>query len=589
MKICPQCSLKYPDAEERCFVDKTPLKPMDDPRIGAVLKGRYEIEAPLGEGGMAVVYRARNTLVERPVAVKVMNSNLKGDEALRERFRREAKNAAAVAHPNIVDIHDYGEMDDGTPFLVMELLEGETLNKVIDRGPIPPMRVVTLGVQVARGLARAHDFDVIHRDLKPENIFLADTDGPPLVKLLDFGIARSMHDSRLTNAGEIFGTPQYMAPERVTSLDAGAPADLYSLGCILFEMTTGRLPFRSEDIPGYFIQHMRDTPPVPSELVDDLPPPLEAIILQLLEKKPEDRPVDAHAVVKELEVLAPEGTVEARESAPSLTTVQKATSAPRTLPPATLERWAHRAALFEQMLDRAFPEGSAPDDQVQALETIRGVLKEMREVRAAGLEEQRMLEAMEANATETRERLGHAVHVLGVDLSEAREAARQAHKDVQPYLDADEAAREAYEDAHRRYVGERGAEPLERPARAHVEAARALAVALDHWSKTVGQAEKARTWLAAKDREVTDLQFQVDALRKGLDGVETTYEEEREATEDALRVHSERIGDLERRLVDLGGVFVEPLREHEALGDLFDRLETEGAPAVGSAPLSSAS
>src|SRR5262249_39356101 len=151
-------------------------------------------------------------------------SHLVRDQALVERFRREAKNAAAVAHPNIVDVLDYGETDDGVPFLVMELLDGEPLSDIIARGPIPPPQVAALGLEIAKGLARAHDFQVLHRDLKPENIVVCrDEQGRLTVpKLLDFGIARSMHDQRLTGAGEIFGTPQYMAPERVTSLDAGA-------------------------------------------------------------------------------------------------------------------------------------------------------------------------------------------------------------------------------------------------------------------------------------------------------------------------------------------------------------------------------
>ena len=284
MKICPSCGLKYPNENDRCFVDKSVLEPMKDERIGTLLKGRYEIEAPLGEGGMAVVYRARNTLVERPVAVKVMNANLAGDASLKERFRREAKNAAAVAHPNIIEIFDHGETEQGTPYLVMEILDGEPLDQIISRGPMPPGQVASLGVQVARGLARAHDFDVLHRDLKPENIFICrGADGAlSIPKLLDFGIARSMHDSRLTSAGQIFGTPQYMAPERVTSIDAGPAADLYALGVILFEMVTGRLPFLSNDIPGFFIKHMQEAPPKPSLLVPEVPRRLEALILELL-------------------------------------------------------------------------------------------------------------------------------------------------------------------------------------------------------------------------------------------------------------------------------------------------------------------
>ena len=232
MKICPACALKYPDSEPRCFVDNSELRAMDDPRIGTLLAGRYQIESQLGEGGMAVVYRARSALVDRPVAVKIMNAALVRDASLKERFRREAKTSAAIAHPNIVEILDYGE-EEGVPYLVMELLDGMSLDKMIERQPLPIPMVATLGAQLARGLARAHDFSVIHRDLKPENVFVARMEGgKPLVKILDFGIARSLHDQRLTSAGQIFGTPQYMAPERVGSIDAGPAADLYA--CLLY-------------------------------------------------------------------------------------------------------------------------------------------------------------------------------------------------------------------------------------------------------------------------------------------------------------------------------------------------------------------
>lgn len=582
MKVCPTCGLEYPDENDRCFVDKAALEAMPDERIGALLKGRYQIEAPLGEGGMATVYRARNTLVERPVAVKIMSAHLKTDKALKERFRREAKNAAAVAHPNIIEIFDHGETDDGTPFLVMEILDGQPLDVLIERGPMPAGLVATIGVQVARGLGRAHDFDVLHRDLKPENIFVCrGADGNlSIPKILDFGIARSMHDSRLTSAGEIFGTPQYMAPERVTSIDAGASADLYALGVILFEMVTGRLPFESKDIPGFFIKHMQEAPPRPSQLVPDVPRRLEELILELLAKKPEERPVDAHAVAKALEALVPQG-VQAAMPAPTSSSSSRIPAAAPTLPPTTLERWAQRTALFDQMMHRAFPGGSAPPQQVQALAEIRSILARVHELRSAGLKEQRKLEQMEAHAREGRERLGNAVHVLGEDLSNAREAARSAHKDVQPYFDAESSAKEAYQKAHRKLAGAGGAWPIEEPTQAAASAAREMAEALDRWYLAKSAAEKAHRWVDAKQREVADLEFQVDALRAQLERLESNNEDERSTAEDQLRAHGEEMSALERRLTELGSVFVEPLRTRHDLGDLFARLQQEGTPAAG--------
>ena len=581
MKICPECGLKYPNDNQRCFVDKAELQSMPDERIGMLLKGRYQIEEQLGEGGMAIVYRARNTLVERPVAVKIMNPHLVHDRALKERFRREAKNAAAVAHPNIIDIVDHGETDDGTSYLVMELLDGECLDKLIERGPMSGGQVASIGVQVARGLARAHDFDVLHRDLKPENIFVCrDTSGAlSIPKILDFGIGRSMSDSRLTNAGEIFGTPQYMAPERVTSIDAGAPADLYALGVIFFEMATGRLPFISEDVPGFFIQHMTAEPPKPSQLVPEIPRRLEELILALLQKKPEDRPVDAHAVVKMLEPLVPEGAGEPMP--PSFSTTQRVTVLAPTLPPTTLEKWAGRTALFDQMLRRAYEGANAPPEQVGALEQMRKILARIHELRGAGLKEQRKLEQMEKQAKEGRERLGHAVHVLAEDLSNAREAHRGALKDIQPYVDAERGARASYVRSHEKWLSLGGATVLEKPSPAAAHAARELAESVDRWVLAEGAGQKAHRWVEGKQRELADTEFQVTALRGQLERLEGGYEEERMGAEVTLAVNGEEVGELEQRLTELGATFVEPLRARRDLGDLFARLSQEGTPAAG--------
>jgi serine/threonine-protein kinase len=258
MKACPQCHIRYPADAVYCFLDGASLVAFRDPLIGTTIAGRYLIEDMLGEGGMATVYRARHKLVDRPCAVKVMNPGLATDPKVRERFRREARSAQSLAHPNVIEIFDQGELPDGTPYIVMELLEGQTLAAVVEKGAIPPPRAVPLMIQISRGIARAHDLGVVHRDLKPENIFVCRRlDGSDLVKILDFGIARSRSDSRLTNAGELFGTPQYLAPERITGGETGPSVDLYALGVIFFEMATGKLPFEANDPPSFLIKHMK--------------------------------------------------------------------------------------------------------------------------------------------------------------------------------------------------------------------------------------------------------------------------------------------------------------------------------------------
>ncbi len=575
MRICPRCQLKYPDDNARCFVDGAALEPMPDERIGTTLAGRYLIESAIGEGGMATVYRARHTLVDRPVAIKVMAKHLTKDASLRERFRREAKNSASLAHPNIIEILDTGETDDGTAFMVMELLDGASLGSALEQhGAMPAARVAELGLQIARGLARAHDFQVVHRDLKPDNIFLhRGRDGRTIVKLLDFGIARSLHDSRLTSAGEIFGTPQYMAPERVMSIDAGPLADLYAVGIIFFEMLTGQLPFHADTLPGILIKHMQEAPPKLSSLAPDVPRRLEELVMKLLAKKPEDRPVDAHQVIKELLPLVPaEVASEARMPTPAATILRNV--AP-TLPPTTLERWARRAAVFEQMLRRAYPNSVPPPELVQALAQLKTVIVRINELRSLGLKEQRKLDAVESNAREARTRLGHAVDTLGVDLSSAREASRAARLEVQPYFDTDRVAQEAYVQTHKRLIEPGWHLGVSVPSAEVVQTLRDTAETMDRWLLSRGAAEKAQLWLASKEREVTDLGFQFDALRAQRQRVEQQFEADHAELEVNLIENGKQIEKLDQELMALGGQLAAPLRPRGELGDLFVELETD--------------
>jgi serine/threonine-protein kinase len=580
MKVCPTCQLRYQNDDERCFADSSLLVPMQDARIGTVLNGRFLVEAQLGEGGMAVVYRARSTLVERIVALKVMNREMARDPKMMERFRREAKNTAALSHPNIVEIQDYGEAEDGAPYLVMELLDGQPLDKIIARGPMPASHVATLGAHIARGLARAHDFAVVHRDLKPENVFVTRApSGRGIAKILDFGIARSMHDPRLTSAGQIFGTPQYMAPERVTSIDTGPPADLYALGIMLFEMVTGRLPFTGTDVTAFLVAHLREPPPRPSTFVPNIPRRLEELILKLLEKRPEDRPVDAHQVDKELTALAPpeEATADLADSHVSI--LPRPPSA--TLPPAAMDQWAQRALIFEEMLRRAYATQAAPGAVTDALGAIHGNLQRIEGLRASALREQRKLESMEQLARDGRQRLGYAMNTLGTDLSQARSAARQAEAEVRPYFEPVTAAERTYRDAFRKLGALGGVTEASAPSAGMVAGLREVADAMDRWLLARGTAEKARAWVESKSRDVKDLEFQTDALRAQLEKLETSYEEERRSTEETMATSGREIETLGQELNALGTRFLTPLRGRRDLSDLFARLESSGTPAAG--------
>ncbi len=255
--------------------------------IGAVLLNRYRLDAELGRGGMGVVYRAHDTLLDRDVAVKVLSATGLGSEG-RARLLHEARAAAQLNHPNIVGVYDAGEAES-VPFIVMELVEGESLHS---RRPAALDEILSLARQMCVALEHAHAHGIIHRDLKPENVLIT-SDG--IAKLMDFGLARS-GTSRISTEGAIVGTVFYLAPEQALGQAIDGRADLYALGVMLYELTTGRLPFTGDDPLAIISQHIH-APVVPARTHRaDLPPALETIILKLLSKTPEDRFASAREV-----------------------------------------------------------------------------------------------------------------------------------------------------------------------------------------------------------------------------------------------------------------------------------------------------
>ncbi len=571
MKSCPKCNLRYPDESTFCFVDGATLEPLKDPRIGTTIAGRYVIEAVLGEGGMATVYRARHALVDRPCAVKVLNPALARDKLVRERFRREAKSAKKIAHPNVIDIFDEGDTGDGTAFMVMELLDGAPLDSLVSNGPMPLARALPIMIQVARGIARAHDLEVIHRDLKPENIYIAHRkDGSDLVKLLDFGIARSAQDSRLTGVGEVFGTPQYMAPERITSIDAGGSQDLYALGVIFFEMLTGQLPFDANDVPSFLLKHLKEPPPTIASKGVKVPPELEQLVLSLMAKDPKQRPVDAHKVHNEIVAIAQRNGI---APPPEIDAEQRAGRAPAaTLPPVTLDHWVRRLLVFEQMLSKAFPRG-APQEQRNLLEKARGLVTEITQIRAASVAVQRTLEGVEQKLREGRERFGRAVDALGVDASRARDDARTAREGVEPYSVAVKQAAQMANEIHGEVLHWEGRSGMQMPYRELAAAYRKMADLVDHWTQAVDLEKQAIAWAEAKEQEVTDLDFQIQELRTHLQQFEAGIEQEHLTLEQKVATQGQRAGELEQALMEVAAIFCAPLRERPELGPLFTELE----------------
>ncbi len=250
-----------------------------------VLAGRYELGPLLGQGGMARVHRGLDRQLRRPVAVKVLAPPLDRDKAFVERFRREARAAAGLSHPNIVAVFDNGS-DDGTHYIVTELVDGETLAERLRRdGPMPPPEAIEVAVDVCHALAAAHERGVVHRDIKPGNVMLL-PDGR--VKVVDFGIARAAGSDTLTGTGEVFGSSAYLSPEQASGGSGDQRSDLYALGCVLYEMLTGEVPFRADTPVATMYLHVNEDPPRPST-VRPVPAELEDVVMRCLEKDPKRR------------------------------------------------------------------------------------------------------------------------------------------------------------------------------------------------------------------------------------------------------------------------------------------------------------
>ena len=289
-------------------------------KAGDQLLGRYELHSRIASGGMGTVFEATDGRLGRRVAVKILRTELAADPKFVERFRREARAVAALAHPNIATVFDYGE-SDGRHFIVMELAGGRDLERVIaDDGPLDPSRAVRIAEQICDALGHAHAAGVVHRDVKPANVIVADHD---LVKVTDLGIARAVGDSTLTATGNVLGSAHYLSPEQAEGNPATASSDLYALGIVIFEMLTGAVPFTGSSPVGVAMRHLTDRVPPPSSVNPGLPPRLDEVVATATARAPSDRYPTAAAMALALQ--------DAIEAAPATT----AEMTPRAAPPTT--------------------------------------------------------------------------------------------------------------------------------------------------------------------------------------------------------------------------------------------------------------
>lgn len=253
---------------------------------GTTLGGRYELIEIIGEGGMSTVYKARDRVLDRIVAVKILREEFSQDKGFVASFKTEALSAASISHPNIVNIYDVGSEND-VYYIVMEFVDGQTLKSIIRRqGPLSVERAVDIAIMVCDGVHHAHEKGIIHRDIKPQNILITEHG---MVKVADFGIARAVSSSTLTYGNNIVGSVHYFSPEQARGEAINRTADIYSIGCVLYEMLTGKVPFNADSPITVALMHINDEPPSPRAINPEIPPALEAIIFKAMAKLPAQR------------------------------------------------------------------------------------------------------------------------------------------------------------------------------------------------------------------------------------------------------------------------------------------------------------
>ncbi|WP_101947205.1 protein kinase [Mycobacterium sp. 3519A] len=274
-----------------------------DPLIGAVLDGRYRVEVMIATGGMSAVYRGLDLRLDRPVALKVMDSRYAGDHQFLTRFQREARAVARLKDPGLVAVYDQG-IDGQHPFLVMELIEGGTLRELLrERGPMPPHAVAAVLRPVLSGLAVAHRAGLVHRDIKPENVLISD-DGE--VKIADFGLVRAVAEAKITSTSVILGTAAYLSPEQVSTGDAGPRSDVYSVGILAYELLTGVTPFTGDSALAVAYQRMDNDVAPPSRRIAGVPAQFDELVAHATAREPADRYADAHDMGADLEAIVAE-------------------------------------------------------------------------------------------------------------------------------------------------------------------------------------------------------------------------------------------------------------------------------------------
>ena len=430
IKICPKCLETFPGDSAFCPFHGVVLVRSEDEWIGKTIDNRFQIVEKIGEGGMGKVYKAVQSHPERFVAIKILPANAMMDASKRRRFEREGLAVSMIQHDKIVKIYDAGECEQGNPFLAMEYLQGKALEIAMLGGPLPVERAINIMKQVCEALGPTHALGIVHRDLKPGNIFLVNTrDGSDFVKILDFGIAFLTSEPRLTDKGIVIGTPEYMSPELVTGKDMGPASDLYSLGCVAYEMLSGEPPFYHRVPSKIMVMQARKKPKPLIDIAEGIPPALSGIVMKLLEKDPGKRQQDAYIVISELSSVK----VESEAARP---TVPQGEDRKQNQVPTITSGPLGRSALWKTYVSGARTMAKKAE-KAEKQKVNMAILEEMEELcfEMEGIEKQQAalsatMEKIEGEKTDSISKLRHALEVLAREISDQNKILAAVTKEI---------------------------------------------------------------------------------------------------------------------------------------------------------------
>jgi serine/threonine-protein kinase len=510
---------------------------------------------------MGVVYRASHQVIARDVAIKFLHPRFTRDVTSRKRFLGEARAANQINHENIIDITDFGETEDGLVYLVMEYLQGRALDEEIAGRPMSPVRALRIAIQIAAGLGRAHELDVIHRDVKPGNVFLVRrrSEGDT-VKLLDFGIARFERELRITDRGTLLGTPEYIAPEQVRTGEVSPHTDLYALGCVLFEMLVGEPPFRGSNMTEVLVKQLRDAPDAPSLRVPALTPELDALVLKMLHKDPVRRHRDAYHLVEDLRVQL-EAAHEALSQRPP--SAAESQHPPRSAPPprepavgaltvhmpSGRDDWQERVEQYRRRLNALHPAGDLPADIADGMRALEDIVTEAARLRAALHGSAQELTEKHDDVKATRLRIGRALDELASDESKL---ARAHEADLAQVNEADEHVTQNVSALLARpaitAIAHSRGQPLSEADAVNIQG---LAMIIDKLRDTVTHARKYRQIRDQRHAALDDVRFQIEQLKGRMAGLNAaTSAAQSEVEERVQDAESQLRGQMERLVVE---------------------------------------